>query len=67
MSDKERIANLAALAEKITDQSVYKQFRILGKAGLQLTDINWENCNTDPDATVLIPTAKPKPRSTDHE
>ncbi len=55
MSDKERTAQLATLAATITNKPVYEQFQILGKAGLRLTDINWENCNTDPGATIVIP------------
>ncbi len=59
MSDKERIQQLAALAATITNKPMNEQFQILGAAGLRLPDINWENCNTDPTATVLLPTAKP--------
>lgn len=61
MEDEGRIARLAEIAKNITDRSVYEQFQILGKEGLKLTDINWENCNTEPGLVYVIPTRSPTP------
>ncbi len=61
MEDEGRIAKLAEIAKAITNLSVYEQFQILGKEGLTLTDINWENCNTEPGLAYVIPTRHVEP------
>ncbi len=58
MEEEARLAKLATIAAGITDKPVHEQFAILAREGLQLTDINWENCNTEPGLVYVIP-AKP--------
>ena len=59
MEDEARLAKLAKIAAEITDQPVHEQFRILGAEGLQLTDINWENCNTMEHGLVYVIPTRP--------
>ena len=48
------MSQLAAIAEEVKELPVHTQFRVLGAAGLTLTDINWENCNDDPRHLVTV-------------
>lgn len=49
----QRMRKLAALAATLINQPVHEQFAVLRRAGLKLTDINWENCN-EPGMADLV-------------
>lgn len=59
VDSSQRMDQLAAIAHEVKDLPVHTQFRVLGAAGLKLSDINWENCVSNPGLPVSrIPTTR---------
>lgn len=66
MNDTERIQDLGrkeAMMEA-AGLSLYERYVELAKEGLRLTDVNYENCVSDPDSDTVIPVRPSEAQST---